>query len=491
MEELYFISCPSCHVRLQIKALDADADVRFCPKCATKIKVIRAQTLPTAVRDAPMLARPVQPAGTLPSPAKLASAPVEPPPGTDVLPTTQRDFTGFEVVEDEPVRAPVCKLSDPPASPAPSGPSAALPPAPVSVTSPANASAAPPVPALTIPLKAEPTTGLEPIPIKVEPLPVSPLMPLTADGRAVMPQEALLRPRRRGSELTGTSIWVGVYTFPIRLENFRILLLLTITFTLLLLMLCAMTALADFLMALTAGESLMGMSSLIYNASIHIYVGLTVCILFLSLHQAALFLRVIEETSGGNDRFSWPREPWYDYMSRWLFVVWAYAACAGIAYVPLRFLSTLVAIPTVPFWYLVSTGAWLLFPLVLLSVMAGNAFWILLHPFFLIRLARRPIALVFLYGNAVFFYVPCSILAYLVIVERVWWLAPLVGFLWSVTALVYGRVLGRVALETSEDGKPRRKRRKSRSSAPDAAENYIELTEADILGPDTRLKDKL
>ena len=56
-----------------------------------------------------------------------------------------------------------------------------------------------------------------------------------------------------------------------------------------------------------------------------------------------------------------------------------------------------------------------------------------------------------LYGNAVFFYIPCSLMGYLVIVDQFWWLTPVVGFAWAVALMVYGRVLGRVAFDTTED----------------------------------------
>src|SRR5436305_1808487 len=64
MEELYLISCPSCHAQVQIKSLDENLDIRFCPNCATKIQVIRAQTVPvtdTPPSTAAAAARPVRP----------------------------------------------------------------------------------------------------------------------------------------------------------------------------------------------------------------------------------------------------------------------------------------------------------------------------------------------------------------------------------------------------------------------------------------------
>lgn len=478
MEELYLISCPTCQVRLQIKALDANADVRFCPKCGTKIHVIRSQTVPAvdppaaappvpvpprtmstapAVSNSPALLAPHLPTVAVPAPAPKPPPPVQDPLSHVASPAAGNDFEGFDVVDDDAVA---------PAAPPPS-------PAPMP---------------LAIPPRQEAPAPVEPIPLKVDSLPPSPLMPLTAEGKAVMPKETIAKKEHREPDLVGTPIWTGIYTFPFRLDNFRIVLLLTVSFTLLMWTLGAMVGLHNMLMAIPAGEELMGMNSLIYNASGHLFVCLTVCAVFITLHQTAIFLRIIEETAGGVDQFSWPRDPWYEFMVRWLFLVWTCAVCAAVAYVPLFFLSMAVSIPPTFLAYLVITGAWFVFPIVLLSTMAGGAFWAMLHPLLLFRLAKSPVTLAFLYSNAIFFYLPCSLMGYLVIVGGFWWFAPVVGIVWTVSALIYGRVLGRVALETTEEGKPRRKRKKSRSGKQTMQEDFIELTDADVLGPDTRMK---
>lgn len=441
MEELYLISCPSCHAQLQIKALDGNLDIRFCPKCATKIQVIRAQTVPEIEAPSPIAAVP------------KASPPPIPDKTSEVLPVAPvpEQYDDFEVVDD-----------------------AASPATTVSVgwNSPA-----------VLP------TSFESIPLKPEELPPSPYMPLTGAGDAVMPPQTKASSFEQAQpDLAGRPIWTGIYTFPWRSANLPTLFILSFSFTLLLLDLCGLATLYDTLMSLPPGTELSGIGSLVHRASAHVFICLCVCGVFISLHQVDLFLRTIEETSGGVDQFSWPREPWFDFLVRWLFVVWTFAVCAALVFVPLRLLATMLTIPAAPFWYLVITMAWLLFPLALLSTLAGGAFWMLLHPMLLLRLLQRPVLVVFLYANAVFFYMPASLLGYLVIVEGYWWLTPLVGVLWAVTLLIYGRVLGRVAFDATEEEMSSRKRKKSRAGTSGA--EIIDVTEADVISPDTRFQER-
>jgi len=118
-------------------------------------------------------------------------------------------------------------------------------------------------------------------------------------------------------------------------------------------------------------------------------------------------------------------------------------------------------------WSLVPSTI-LVFPIVLLCVLANNSWWMLGNREVLRNLLLRPHVLLILYLMSVLLLSPCVALGYLTIIDygHFIFLAPLTGFVWSACLLVYGRLLGRVGwIITGGQELANRKARRRRKTA--------------------------
>jgi hypothetical protein len=309
-------------------------------------------------------------------------------------------------------------------------------------------SAPPPRPA---PKRIEADTD-EPIALRREAPPPRPRVEVPARAKEDIVHENRERSRRdHGGSLAGRPLWDAVYTFPFRLNNLRILITLVISLMLLALLAAGLHGLYEMLFGLPEEQDLSTFSGLVQRGSILVFVCMFVLTIFLSLHQAAAFLRVIEETAAGIDEVAWPKDPWFEYFTRWLFLCWVFlVSAAGPAFFVLV-VSRVVRVPPALFWIATLGLAWLIAPIVLLSTMSAGAFYILVQPRLLMRLAAKPFAAGFLYANAFLFAVPCAILGYAVIGEYHFILLPFLGPIWAIALFVYARVLGRVGFELMQD----------------------------------------
>jgi hypothetical protein len=124
--------------------------------------------------------------------------------------------------------------------------------------------------------------------------------------------------------------------------------------------------------------------------------------------------------------------------------------------------KVVLSLPAVLAWGMALVFALMLFPIPLLSTLIGGSPWILLHPNLLVRLAEKPLAGLSLYVHTVLLTVPCLGLGLWMVFERHWWLAPIVGIIWSTSFLCLARALGQAALVFAQDGRKRRGRKKRR-----------------------------
>jgi hypothetical protein len=284
--------------------------------------------------------------------------------------------------------------------------------------------------------------------LRDEELPPSQAESFQADLPAKAPPERNKRVRIKAT-LGKKSVAEAVYGFPFRFENLRVLVLLLFTIALIAGSLCGMRALWDLFGAEDSAHEVTGLKSLMYRAAIHVFIGLAVFTAFPSLFLAATFLRTIEETSAGIDDIPWPKDSWFEYLGKWLFLVWIFAVAGGIGAIMLIPIMGLV-----PGW-LYAIGivilGWLLFPIVLLSIMAGNAPWMIVYPPLLLQMLKKPAQVGFLYANAFPVLLVCGLLGYLVIGKLLLFLLPVAVPIWTMSLLCYGRVLGRVGFELTRE----------------------------------------
>jgi hypothetical protein len=249
----------------------------------------------------------------------------------------------------------------------------------------------------------------------------------------------------------------GIATFPFRPRNLRTWIILSLSMLMLALVACCFHALLQIL-----PEEMSGFAMIIYRASWHVFTCLCVLTIILSLYPANCFLAIVEQTAAGSDDIDWSVGSWFEYLPKLFFSIWLVGSCAAVSAVVLLPVALAVPMPRLAWWGLVAALTASLCPLALLSALASNAFWQLIHPGLLLRLLLRPTVLGALYLYFFLIVIPCALLGAWMVAELYWWLAPSVGVVWATGWMVYGRVLGRVAwLVTDGDGKKvRRKKRK-------------------------------
>jgi hypothetical protein len=412
MEEKVVICCSSCRAEIRLRLTEQNLAIRFCPKCGAPVQPKRSQAWDASVVHE-------QPA----------------PPEQDLM-------------EDEPRQLPKTTDSLPiPFAPEDPG----VPQFDLSIE--AKPPPKPP-PAKTPPPKQAPWYQDEAIPMQMEAPAKRPRVEVDVSARTKEDIVSEKRERMRqdhGGSLAGRPLWDAVYTFPFRLHNLRVFVILLIGLMLLALLAAGLHGLYEMMFSTPEEAELSSFSGLVHRGALHVFVCMFVLTVFVSLHQAAIFLRIIEDTAAGIDEVAWPRDPWFENFMRWLYLAWVFAvSAAGPAFFFFTVSRVLRVHPAI-FWIATLTFAWLIFPIVLLSTLSANAFYMLLHPPMLLRLAKKPLAAGFLYMNALMFVFPCAILGYAVIGEYHFWLLPVLGVIWTIALLVYARALGRVGFELIQD----------------------------------------
>jgi hypothetical protein len=254
------------------------------------------------------------------------------------------------------------------------------------------------------------------------------------------------------------SSWLDVYTFPWQISNLWIWVLLTAAMMILALIFCGFAA----LIALMKEHEFSSAAFFVWTGSARIFGGLCLLTILFSIFPAAYFLSVVEDTANGNEEVEWSDLLWYEALWKWLLLLWVFGCCMAVSTVAVLCVRVVLPLPAALAWATALAFALLLFPIPLLSTLIGGAPWILVHPTLLVRLAQEPLAGLGLYVHSVVFMVPCLGLGFWMILERQWWLAPIVGIIWSTCFLCYARALGQAAFVLAQDDRRRRRKKKRR-----------------------------
>ncbi|MFO0804799.1 MAG: hypothetical protein U0791_16960 [Gemmataceae bacterium] len=238
--------------------------------------------------------------------------------------------------------------------------------------------------------------------------------------------------------------------------------------------------------------------------------ALVACVLFgaaFALFLANHYMNVLQSTGSGAREVSWPSEPFVDNAWKVLYLGWLIGLWLG----PAWFLGQAFAKTDVPWMrYAVPLSVfWLLYPFSQLSSLSGPSVWLPVHHDVFGRLARKPhIVLGFLFFSGLTLAVFGLGFHWAFIQEGFVFLlagAPL----FVIAALVYARLLGRLAFSLmftksilarkKRKKKPAEESREAASSAPPAVPEFQQPSElppirtpdeGDLTGYDIRVDEK-
>jgi hypothetical protein len=264
-------------------------------------------------------------------------------------------------------------------------------------------------------------------------------------------------------------LWQGVYTYPWHFDTLRIWIILGLIFTFL-----ALLATLEVHLLTNQGNQEWVEYRLLYMLTT-IYTAVFVLVLaWFSSYPGAFFLDAVQETASGREAIRWPENSVVERFLKLAHVLFVVMICL----IPLVFL----ALPLKEMlqegilgWILLGLPLPFLFPLILLSSLAHQSPVYILHGKVLSYVVRRPVhvGVVVLVSVALLYL--GSLLAYWTIFRLNFLLAPLAGYFWAASLLIYGRLLGRVAwLISREDAAPERspvprRKKKGKKSASSAA----------------------
>jgi hypothetical protein len=400
------LQCPRCKAQFRIKTAYAYMSGR-CPNCGRPIEPPRPIPSPspiTSESNEPLGLVPIEEEWPEPAQMDLDDRPLY---GLDSVP-----WQGEQPKPEAPAPAQGYGLAEPlPPPPSP-------PPAPViteayQVTLPE----APPQPAVEVHL---PPPSQEP-----EGVPQPPSLP---------PAHPLL---------------VGVWGFPWRKENLGAWIFLTLALTFL------GGGLALLLFLIEGGATALFVPVLIPP--------LAIIALFVVNFAAAHFLNTLQETAAGNDYCQKP-----ELGAEWLGLALFLLYVIGMSLVPCG-LAIMTAyafnVPETSLWPIGLTVTAILFPIMLLSALAAQSRWIILHPIVIVGLLKKPLTFLVLSFVSVAMMGLCAALGAGTLMGYLL-LAPLFGVAAATCLLIYARLLGRVGWIITEGSiKPRKKKRKRRKSS--------------------------
>jgi hypothetical protein len=271
--------------------------------------------------------------------------------------------------------------------------------------------------------------------------------------------------RRQRPPAPVAPLWSGVYGFPWHESGLRPWFLFGIGLSLVALLGAGMHYVIDLYMA-------SGPEGGIWIRVMFLYIkGFGLFLLWTGTFAGTFFLATIQDTAAGSYKVRKPDDSIAGQFFTFFYLAWIFFYAA----LPFGLAATLLQ-PLLGFnvtlWSLIPTTI-VVFPIVLLSVMANDSFWMFLNKDVIQGLLLRPYVLLVLYLMSTLLLAPCVALGYLTIGHygQFIFLAPVTGFVWSACLLIYGRLLGRVAWSiTGEDKRAkweaRRKRRRSRPDSP-------------------------
>jgi hypothetical protein len=255
---------------------------------------------------------------------------------------------------------------------------------------------------------------------------------------------------RLDPSLPAHPLWDGIYSFPWHPSNLKTLILLAFSLTVFAFAASCMHLLTDLLGSIPEWEKWSVGGEFVFAGAKYVFSGLCVLMILSSFYPAAVFLNVVIETAAGNDLVKWEDSIWWEWLSKWVLLLWL-AGCSSAVAVGLLFsIGSFVPLDPLVWWAGMSMVSLIVFPLVVLCVLAGGAFWVLVHPDIFLGFFQKPHVGPVLYLNSFFFAIPCFLLGYWTVLASQWWLAPVTGFVSAIYWLVYARLLGRVGLVLAE-----------------------------------------
>lgn len=416
MSDWISLTCPFCKARLQIKAAYAHLRGR-CPECGTRIEPVEPRPLPAAATAAES----DEPLGLLPADEDW-------PEPARVEPRNEPAHYGFS--------APAETWAEPPPPPRSA--------APARMEGYALSDGAGPAPTPAAP--AEPAEESYPIFPGEKAGPVTSAVPPGSEEK-LMRDEAPRLPKHPLGE--------GVFSFPWRFRNLRVLFFLTLDFTVL-----AFLAGAVFL--------LIELGNLGLAIAVIVLAALGVASAWTALYVTNIFLTLVEATAAGNDEIAWPQAVGiFDGLENLFYLLWI----AGWASLPLGGLWAVgrdVDLTSIWWWAFSLVPLVFLFPVLCMCSLAASSRWFFLEARVLGGLLQRPKRWATFAFLSLLAWLPAVVLGWLVVGRRQVGFAPLQGLMTAVGILVYGRLIGRLAwlLTGGPVGKTGRRRKKRANLGP-------------------------
>ncbi|MFL5339672.1 MAG: hypothetical protein ACJ8F7_05845, partial [Gemmataceae bacterium] len=146
-------------------------------------------------------------------------------------------------------------------------------------------------------------------------------------------------------------------------------------------------------------------------------IAMTMMYLFaLWVYASRYFVLIVEDTAAGNEVPVWPDEPFMDWVWQGFYVFAIVFAWLSPAFLFARLVTMNSEPYHRPLYILLVTAAafWAMFPVSLLSSMAAESRWTLLHFGLLQRLARRGASFVLFYA--------LSFIIVILVVPLIYWL---------------------------------------------------------------------
>jgi hypothetical protein len=253
-------------------------------------------------------------------------------------------------------------------------------------------------------------------------------------------------------------LWQGVYTFPWRVGNLKVLIALGLGMGL-------FALLAAMFFQMLFVNKVLDSEGFNPSAAFLVLVIPPMAILGLmsSLYGSAQFLAILEDTAGGNDHYQRP-----ELVTDWFGSLIHLAYIGFCAMIPSVMVAAIAATVLESRWGLALglIPLLVLFPIFLLSSMAGISSMAIVHGEVLAGFLRKPLLLPVFFLASAFLAAACLGLGYLTFATSNFFLALVTGFGWAAGWLIYARLLGRVAWVLSQSGIKVRKRRKKRRKKP-------------------------
>ncbi|HLW63852.1 MAG TPA: hypothetical protein VKS79_00945 [Gemmataceae bacterium] len=186
------------------------------------------------------------------------------------------------------------------------------------------------------------------------------------------------------------------------------------------------------------------------------------------------FLVVVEDTAAGNRDIVWPDDSFLDFFWKAFYLAWL----VGVWIAPAMLVARLAA-PAFPeevrqFWYFALAGVvlWVVFPISLLSSMAAESLFTVLHGGLAARLAFRSKSLFLFYLVSIPVVLIGAGLAAALCLGETWYTLLFGAFGVSYCILTYGRLTGRLACLVRLTRLPFRKR-KNKQRRPTSARSEV------------------